>query len=348
MPTQVESGPQLILDWHAHTYSRGWARPAGGSLVFHLFVIALLVFLASLPGPVPQLEPEIASNLSKAVRLYDPPKELTQKEPNRAKVSKEVNVEGLLPRPATKQTTPQPPVPPRQFKAPPPGPQAQEPQLPKLVEPPKLDAQANTLPITPPPAGAVNVPAPQIQSQEKPKLAFETPGQSGTSEPKNPLSARIEPPKAGVDDAIHDVARGAGGQGGIIVGDNQPSPSIPDSLRLPPSPPRSQSSLELLSDPMGVDFKPYLIRILATVRRNWFAVMPESAHMGRRGQVLLQFVIDRSGQVPKLVIATPSGAEALDRAAVAGISASVPFPPLPSEFHGREIRLQFAFKYNMQ
>ena len=59
---------------------------------------------------------------------------------------------------------------------------------------------------------------------------------------------------------------------------------------------------------MGVDFKPYLIQILARVRKNWFAVIPESARMGNRGVVLLQFIIDRRGQVPKLVIATPSGA----------------------------------------
>lgn len=101
-----------------------------------------------------------------------------------------------------------------------------------------------------------------------------------------------------------------------------------------------------MSDPMGVDFKPYLIRILALVRQNWFAVIPESARMGNHGVVQLQFIIDRNGQVPKLVIATPSGSEALDRAAVAGISASVPFPPLPSDFKGQQIRLQFAFKYN--
>ena len=60
------------------------------------------------------------------------------------------------------------------------------------------------------------------------------------------------------------------------------------------------------------------------------------------------FIVDRNGQVPKLVIATPSGSESLDRAAVAGISASVPFPPLPSEYKGQQIRLQFAFKYNVK
>ena len=51
--------------------------------------------------------------------------------------------------------------------------------------------------------------------------------------------------------------------------------------------------------------------------------------------------------MPKLVISVPSGAQPLDRAAVAGISASNPFPPLPVEFKGEQIRLQFTFSYNM-
>jgi TonB family protein len=98
---------------------------------------------------------------------------------------------------------------------------------------------------------------------------------------------------------------------------------------------------------MGVDFRPYLIQILATVRRNWYAVMPEVARLGRQGKVVIQFAINRDGSVPKLVIVSPSGTEALDRAAVAGISASNPFPPLPAEYRGLQIRLQFTFLYNM-
>jgi len=101
-----------------------------------------------------------------------------------------------------------------------------------------------------------------------------------------------------------------------------------------------------LSDANGFDFKPYLLQVLASVRRNWMAVIPQSASMGRRGQVLIQFIIDRRGGVPKLVIASSSGTEAYDRAAVAGVSASNPFPPLPPEFKGEQIRLQLAFNYN--
>ncbi len=115
-----------------------------------------------------------------------------------------------------------------------------------------------------------------------------------------------------------------------------------------PKPGAVGSSLELLSDPRGVDFKPYLVQVLAAVKRNWLAVLPESVRMGRRGRVVVQFVINRDGSVPKLVIATPSGADALDRAAVAGISATNPFPPLPDEFRGDQVRLQFVFLYNMR
>ena len=115
-----------------------------------------------------------------------------------------------------------------------------------------------------------------------------------------------------------------------------------------PSPGPARSNLQLLSDPAGVDFKPYLVQVLAAVRTNWLSVIPQSARMGRRGRVLIQFIINRRGGVPKLVIAESSGTAAFDRAAVAGISASYPFPPLPNSFKGDEIRLQLAFTYNPQ
>jgi TonB family protein len=70
--------------------------------------------------------------------------------------------------------------------------------------------------------------------------------------------------------------------------------------------------------------------------------------LGRTGRVQLQFAIDRDGSVPKLVIAMESGTEALDRAAVAGVSASTPFPPLPSGFQGNQVRLQLTFSYNIR
>jgi len=253
-------------------------------------------------------------------------------------------VEDLLPRPAVEERLPpapalrtfQPPSP----KAP--GPPAPPP--PRIAEPPKIQTALNAPPELPAEAGTPKAPPPQIQAVEQPELALETPGQNGPSETKG--KAKLAPPKTDVQEIARSTLHGAGGQGGMVVGTIEQAPQLPEDIHLPPSPGHSGSSLELLSDPRGVDFKPYLIQILARVRRNWFAVIPESARMGNHGLVQLQFIIDRSGQVPKLVIATPSGSQSLDRAAVASISASVPFPPLPGEFRGNQIRLQFAFKYN--
>jgi TonB family protein len=67
-----------------------------------------------------------------------------------------------------------------------------------------------------------------------------------------------------------------------------------------------------------------------------------------RGRVAIQFIISRNGGVPKLVIADSSNVKPLDQAAVAGISASVPFQPLPVEYSGNEVRLQFVFLYNVK
>lgn len=274
--------------------------------------------------------------------LIAPLTELTQKEPNHGRVSKEVNVEGLLPRPAVKAPPSAPPAPRPRFTPPASTPAPASPP-PALPEPPKLDIQAKAAQLPPPGVpDPIAVPAPKIQVEEKPKLAFEKPGAS-SGIPAG--GGRLAAPKSTVDEALRSIAR-SGGSSGMAVGDLDTIPGIGETLSRAPAPPRNGSRLELLSDPLGVDFRPYLLRILAAVRRNWLAVVPESSKFGRTGKVIVQFAISKDGRVPKLVIAMPSGTESLDRAAVAGISASNPFPPLPTEFKGDQIRVQFAFSYN--
>lgn len=103
----------------------------------------------------------------------------------------------------------------------------------------------------------------------------------------------------------------------------------------------------ILSDTRGVDFGPYLARIVYTVRRNWYSVIPESARLGEKGRVALDFDIQKDGSVPDIDTAASSGSDPLDRAARAGIRASLPFPPLPAEFTGNHLRLRFIFLYNL-
>ena len=58
--------------------------------------------------------------------------------------------------------------------------------------------------------------------------------------------------------------------------------------------------MELASDPMGADFRPYMRQILQTIKRNWLAVYPEAARLGTRGEVVLLFRHRKGGTVAKV------------------------------------------------
>jgi TonB family protein len=135
-------------------------------------------------------------------------------------------------------------------------------------------------------------------------------------------------------------------QAGLSVGDMDEGGSGA-GLNLPPSAGRPHAGLTLKSDPMGVDFRPYMFQVLAAVRRNWFAVYPEAARLGQSGTVVLEFAIAKQGLVTKVIFSGQSGLKALDQSAVAAISASNPLPPLPVEFKGDRIILQMTFLYNV-
>ena len=108
---------------------------------------------------------------------------------------------------------------------------------------------------------------------------------------------------------------------------------------------RQQGALDILSDTQGVDFGPYLQRILQDVKENWYRLIPESAEM-KKGKLAIEFAITRDGKVADMRLVATSNDTALDRAAWGGITASNPFPPLPSEFTGPYLALRFRFYYN--
>ena len=108
---------------------------------------------------------------------------------------------------------------------------------------------------------------------------------------------------------------------------------------------RQRDQLEILSDTQGVDFGPYLQRILQNVRENWYHLIPESAEM-KKGKLAIEFAITKDGKVADMRLVASSGDVALDRPAWGSITASDPFPPLPGEFNGPYLSLRFRFYYN--
>lgn len=112
--------------------------------------------------------------------------------------------------------------------------------------------------------------------------------------------------------------------------------------------PRAVENMDILTDTMGVDFGPYLARVLHDVKENWYRVIPESAEppISKKGKVAIEFVILKNGTVAGLKLDGTSGDIPLDRAAWAGITGSNPFPPLPGEFPGQYLGLRIYFFYN--
>ncbi len=321
----VEYRPTL-LDRQMPTRSE-WERAGIGSGVFHLAIIAILLSMPTVETPKERPRPE------RVTPLIDPPTRLTQKAPNK-NPSQEISVESVSP-PAPRVARPAKQA---RMAAPPPPQVAKKTPTPAVPqEPPKILAQTQPgVQIMP----QITV-APPPRTVEQPKLVLESPPpppQSGQG------TGRLKVPGSGIDDIVHELARSGGGS--REIGDDT-SESTPDhSFNPKPTATRPKASIGLVSDPKGVDFGPYMVQVLSTVKRNWFSVMPESVRLGQRGRVVVQFSIARNGEITKAVYTTESGSKPLDLAVVAALSMSNRLPQLPEGFTGDRVVLQLTFVYN--
>ena len=185
----------------------------------------------------------------------------------------------------------------------------------------------------------------QQMAQAQPSNPFENPKlpapSEGTPTPKFPSTFGGS---MSVGSSIEQAARAvASRRGGASYGGDSGSYGAgPGGSALKMGP------LEVLSDTQGVDFGPYLERVVQAVRMNWYAIIPEEARppLLKKGKVAIQFAIMPDGKVVGMQIYSPSGDTPLDRAAWGGITASAPFAPLPSQFKGPYLALRFRFYYN--
>jgi outer membrane biosynthesis protein TonB len=213
---------------------------------------------------------------------------------------------------------------------------------PTIVPPPVPQPEVKNLPSAPVPQTNPDPPKSDTliakNDAPKPPIRLETPDQQPTA---HGLLLPQTSPGSSIRDSLRDSSR----------------PSTPrpmgGEVQLPPASGGGRGTagtgLEVLSDTEGVDFNNYLARVYIIVKRNWFAVMPESANLGERGIVSLEFQINKDGSVSvsEPVLVRTSGKEPLDRAAISSIRASVPFERLPTEFHGQFLKLRFTYFYNV-
>jgi len=68
--------------------------------------------------------------------------------------------------------------------------------------------------------------------------------------------------------------------------------------------------------------------------------------MQKKGKLAIEFDITHDGKVKNMRLVATSGDRDLDRPAWGSITASNPFPPLPTEFPGPHLTLRLRFFYN--
>ena len=64
-------------------------------------------------------------------------------------------------------------------------------------------------------------------------------------------------------------------------------------------------------------------------------------------RVVLMFKIARDGRLLSCRVSRSSGVQAADRAAISAVELTAPFKPLPPEFKGQSVDIQFTFDYNV-
>jgi TonB family protein len=300
------------------------------SVLAHIAFIVFLVFLPKIfPPHVPtQSEIELASKELGVVYLPPDAGALS-----RAPSPPPGPVVKISPKVLNKVAPPRPEE--HAIEAPP----ARNPERPPSDLPAAPTPQPNRTPPPPtaatPPVDSAPSPSRLLPAAPQPVPGHLNLGLSNSSpgrEMQDQLQDAVKHAGSGTYSTGGSIPRGAGGGGGRGGGGGQVG-----------------NAVTILTPTEGVDFNSYITRLVARVKQNWYAVMPESAYMGDKGIVAITFRINRDGSFPSenYNLERTSGKDPLDTAAMSAIRTTNPFDPLPPQFKGPYIELRFIFFYNI-
>jgi len=283
--------------------------------------IAVILFLISVPKLFPTHVPtaEETDMARRELTYLLPPESPAPKTPPAPKLRITPKTLNRV-APPVEQPTPPAPTPP----VPAPTPAKPPAELP--------DAPRPRVPVAPAPQPQQTQPVPSQLEPVKPA-------------PQNQNHLNLALPSANLHDQLQEAIEHAPGGGVQLPSSGGEIPRGPGGSGGPGMTPGAT----ILTPTEGVDFTSYIQRLLETLRRNWYAVMPESAMLGDKGLVSTTFQINRDGSIPSPdpLLERTSGKGPLDNAAMSSIHASNPFEPLPAEFKGPYIRLRIVFLYNL-
>ncbi|MBN3871764.1 MAG: TonB family protein, partial [Nostoc sp. JL33] len=186
--------------------------------------------------------------------------------------------------------------------------------VPNITPPPALPRKTAIAPATIPPA-----PKPKKLAQAGTRLSGRTPSQAQSSRKTGAASLLGGTVSVSGRNFSRDYLAG-----------------LPNSNR------DRQATSGIDASSQNIDITFYLKQLQQQVKQQW---LPEVSQSSRR--TVLNFTVNRSGQLSNLQLAQTSGFSVTDQAALKAIQRAAPFAPLPTGYTSNHIDIQFTFNINV-
>lgn len=215
--------------------------------------------------------------------------------------------------------------------------EAPKPQAPKPAAPSVSAPKPN-------PASSFNIPIPKTnipqiaQPSSAPVTSAPSSSSASTGSTSGPSSSAPSPsfsPTTSTGGA-GGTGTGTGGGGRFSNGTGTGKGNVGNPG---PGNPNGAPGIDAIKEP---DFGPYMKELQRRIKMNWD---PPKGNESKR--VVLLFKIARDGRLLSVQVHRSSGLPAADNAAVNAVKLTAPFRPLPPEFKGNSVDIQFTFDYNV-
>lgn len=206
------------------------------------------------------------------------------------------------------------------------------PKAPTTAPKPALKPSA---PKTSKPNGSFNIPAPKISA---PKVAGPSGGPiAGSKTGSGSTSGYAGSGKSSTPSPSFSPSGTSSSNGGRF---SPGSAGRAGNVGNPgPGNPKGAPGIDAIKEP---DFGPYMRELQKRIKMNW---EPPKGNESKR--VVLLFTIARDGRLISHRVYKSSGLPAADRAAMHAVELTAPFKPLPPEYRGNSVDIQFTFDYNV-
>lgn len=288
------------------------------------------VSMPSAPSGAVQ-KPKAAAQQPAAPKQATKPK--VQQKPVQKPAPAKNPLQNLMQKPAPKpQQTPTPPAPkaaaPAKPNPPTARPSIKPPNTPKPVAKPTSGFQVPVPKASAPSSGGHYSTGP-ISGSGKLANGGSTGGSSAGSGRYTPAPV-LAPTGSGSGSKLGKTGSGGGtGGGGTGSGLGNPGPGNPNG----------RPGIDAIREP---DFGPYMRELQRRIKMNW---NPPKGNESKR--VVLLFKIAKDGRLLSCSVYKSSGLPSADNAAINAVKLTAPFKPLPADFKGQSIDIQFTFDYNV-